>query len=70
MNIYRLSWRNLTSNPLNTFLSILLMSFGVGVISLILLINNQIEGQLQRNIRGVDMVVGAKGSPLQLIICI
>ena len=68
MNIYRLSWRNLTSNPLNTFLSILLMSFGVGVISLILLINNQIEGQLQRNIRGVDMVVGAKGSPLQLIL--
>jgi putative ABC transport system permease protein len=44
------------------------MTFGVGVISLLLLLNNQIEQQLQSNLRGIDMVVGAKGSPLQLIL--
>ena len=68
MNIRRLGWRNLKSNPLNTLLSLLLMTFGVGVISLLLLLNNQIEQQLQSNLRGIDMVVGAKGSPLQLIL--
>ena len=68
MNIKRLSWQNLISNPLNTTLSLLLMTFGVGIISLLLLLNNQIEQQLQSNLRGVDMVVGAKGSPLQLIL--
>ncbi len=68
MNIRRLGWRNLLSNPLNTVLSLLLMTFGVGVISLLLLLNNQIEQQLQSNLRGIDMVVGAKGSPLQLIL--
>ena len=68
MNISKLSWQNLISNPLNTLLSLLLMTFGVGIISLLFLLNNQIEQQLQANLRGVDMVVGSKGSPLQLIL--
>lgn len=68
MNINRLSWQNLISNPLNTTLSLLLMTFGVGIISLLFLLNNQIEQQLQTNLRSVDMVVGSKGSPLQLIL--
>ena len=68
MNISKLSWHNLISNPLNTVLSLLLMTFGVGIISLLFLLNNQIEQQLQANLRGVDMVVGSKGSPLQLIL--
>ena len=68
MNIRRLGWRNLLSNHLNTTLSLLLMTFGVGVISLLLLLNNQIEQQLKANLKGIDMVVGAKGSPLQLIL--
>jgi len=68
MNIVRLSWLNLVSNKLNSLLSILLMTFGVGIISLLLLINNEIDQQIQNNLRGIDMVVGAKGSPLQLIL--
>jgi len=68
MNTHKLGWRNLLSNPLNTALSLLLMTFGVGIISILLLLNNQVENQLQNNIRGIDMVVGAKGSPLQLIL--
>ena len=68
MNIYKLGWRNLLSSPLNTTLSVLLMTLGVGIISILLLLNNQIEGKLQNNLRGVDMVLGAKGSPLQVIL--
>ena len=68
MNIRRLAWRNIIYNPFTTILSILLMTFGVGVISLILLLNSQIDKQLQNNLRGIDMVIGAKGSPLQLIL--
>lgn len=68
MTIRKVAWKNLVSNPFNTILSLLLMTFGVGIISLILLLNNQIEQQFQNNIRGVDMVIGAKGSPLQLIL--
>ena len=68
MNITRLAWINLISNPFNTILSLLLMALGVGIISVLLLLNNQAEQQIQNNLRGIDMVVGAKGSPLQLIL--
>ncbi|MCI5054903.1 MAG: ABC transporter permease, partial [Flavobacteriales bacterium] len=44
------------------------MTFGIGIISLILLVNNEIEQRLQRDLSETDMVVGAKGSPLQLIL--
>jgi putative ABC transport system permease protein len=38
------------------------------MISLLLQVNRHIEEQMENNVRGVDMVVGAKGSPLQLIL--
>ena len=68
MNIRILAWKNITSNKLNTILSLLLMTLGVGIISLILLLNHQISQKLENDLRGIDMVVGAKGSPLQLIL--
>lgn len=68
MTIFKLSWRNLVGNPLNTILSLLLMSLGVGIISLLILLNNEMKQQVKNNLREIDMVVGAKGSPLQLIL--
>lgn len=56
------------SRPMNTTLSILLLSLGVGMISLLLQASQHIQNQMENNIRGIDMVVGAKGSPLQLIL--
>lgn len=44
------------------------MTLGIGIISLLLLLNRQLDTQFKRNIRGIDLVVGAKGSPLQLIL--
>lgn len=68
MNIVKLSWKNLMAKPLNTGLSTLLLMLGVAMISLLLLMSTQLEEQFRKNIRGIDMVVGAKGSPLQLIL--
>ncbi len=68
MNIFRLSIRNMTSRPLSTTLSLVLLTFGVGMIALLLQVNQHIQEQMENNVRGVDMVVGAKGSPLQLIL--
>lgn len=58
----------MTSRPLSTTLSLVLLTLGVGMITLLLQVNRHIEEQMQNNIRGIDMVVGAKGSPLQLIL--
>ena len=68
MNIFKLSWSNLKARPLSTFLSLLLFTMGVSIISLLLLLNTQMQEKLEKNISGIDMVVGAKGSPLQLIL--
>lgn len=68
MNIFKLSYRNMMSRPLSTTLSLVLLTLGVGLISLILQINRHIQQQMENNVRGIDMVVGAKGSPLQLIL--
>lgn len=68
MNILNLSWKNLTNKPLNMLLSLVLFGLGVGLISLLLVLNDQLEEKFQNNLAGVDLVIGAKGSPLQLIL--
>lgn len=54
---------------MNTVLNILLLAMGIGVITTLLLFNNQFEEKMSQNSRGIDLVVGAKGSPLQLVLC-
>ena len=68
MNLLKISTSNLKDKPLTSFLSILLMSLGIGIISLLFLAGKQIEEKFTRNVAGIDMVIGAKGSPLQLIL--
>jgi putative ABC transport system permease protein len=68
MNILRLSWKNLTNKPLNMMLSLILFGLGVGLISLLLVLNNQLQEKFEKNLAGIDLVIGAKGSPLQLIL--
>ena len=68
MNIFKLSLKNIFNRPLSSVLSIMLLSLGVGMISLLILINTVLKEQMDNNLKGIDMVVGAKGSPLQLIL--
>ncbi|MCE6988849.1 ABC transporter permease [Dyadobacter sp. CY323] len=68
MNLFKISIANILEKKLNSFLSAMLLTLGIGMISLLLLLNKQLDEQFRRNIRGIDMVVGAKGSPLQLIL--
>ncbi len=68
MNLFKLSWFNLKANALSTALNILLLSFGIGVIAVLLLTGYQLEKKLTSNAKNIDAVVGAKGSPLQLIL--
>ncbi len=69
MNIITLVWSYLKARPLNTVINILLLSLGIAVITILLLFNNQLEKKISDNAKGIDLVVGAKGSPLQLILC-
>lgn len=68
MNVFYISWKNLKKKKLSTFLSVLLIAFGVGLLSLLIQFNKQFNEQFEKNQAGIDLVVGAKGSPLQLIL--
>lgn len=63
-----LSLAYLRRRPLNTALNLLLLAIGVGTIALLLLFSDQLKQRLDRDAKGIDMVVGAKGSPMQLIL--
>lgn len=69
MNLFFLVWNYLKSKPLNTVLNIILLSLGIAVITVLLLFNKQLEEKISSNAKSIDLVVGAKGSPLQLILC-
>ena len=69
MNVLVLVWRYLKAKPLNTVLNIVLLALGIAVITVLLLFNKQLEEKISSNAKGIDLVVGAKGSPLQLILC-
>lgn len=60
--------RNLLYKPSATVLSILLLMFGTGIISLLLLLYTQIEKKFNNDLKDIDLVIGAKGSPLQLVL--
>lgn len=46
----------------------MLIAFGTGILTILLLASTQIEEKLNNNSKDIDLVVGAKGSPLQLIL--
>lgn len=69
MNLLSLVISYLKARPLNTLLNILLLSLGIAVITILLLFSNQLNEKITDNTKGIDLVVGAKGSPLQLILC-
>ena len=68
MNIFKLSLKNIFNKPLSSTISLVLLILGIGIISLLLQLNTLIKDQMDNNLKGIDMVVGAKGSPLQLIL--
>ncbi|WP_341225537.1 FtsX-like permease family protein [uncultured Arcticibacterium sp.] len=66
--LLKLVWNKIWHKRLSSFLCILLMGIGVAIISLVANLSKQLEGNFSKSISGIDMVVGAKGSPLQLIL--
>ena len=68
MNLASVSLAYLRARGLNTALNVLLLALGIATITLLLLTTSQLEERMQRDARGIDLVVGAKGSPMQIIL--
>src|SRR5205085_5775465 len=68
MTLLQLAWSYLRARPLGTLLNVLLLALGVGTIGFVLIVNGQVGDSLTRDAKGIDLVVGAKGSPIQLML--
>jgi putative ABC transport system permease protein len=69
MKTIALSWRYLWSRPMGAALNVLLLSLGLASITFLLLVSFQLDKAFDKDLAGIDVVVGAKGSPMQLILC-
>ena len=68
MNLAAISIAYLRARPLATALNLLLLALGIATITVLLLATAQLERRMSTDARGIDLVAGAKGSPMQLVL--
>src|SRR5271163_1102910 len=68
MNILKLTVANLKFRALASFFNVLILALGIATIVTLLHVSEQVGQRFQRDVSGIDLVVGAKGSPIQLIL--
>ena len=68
MNLATLALAFLRARLLASLMQVLLLAIGLAAIVFLLLAGAQVAERVSRDTRGIDLVVGAKGSPLQLVL--
>lgn len=68
MNIVSLSLSNLKFRLSSSLFNMLILALGIATIVTLLHVSEQIDQRFERDLQGIDLVVGAKGSPIQLIL--
>ncbi len=64
----RFAFALLARRPGATLLNALLLALGLGAAGFVWLAKSQMDDAFSRDLQGIDAVVGAKGSPMQLIL--
>ena len=68
MNTASLALAAVRTRPLHSVLSVTAAAAGIALLCAIFLLSQAIDEGLSRNARGIDIVAGAKGSPIQLVL--
>lgn len=67
MSLLQIAWRNMTQRGLSSALTLISLALGIALTVIVLAVYGIIEDAFRRNSAvGYNLVVGAKGSPLQL----
>lgn len=68
MKTVGLAWHLLWTRRTLTALHVLMLALGWAAVATVLLLGEQVERRMQQDLARVDLVVGAKGSPLQIVL--
>ncbi len=68
MNLFSIAWKSIRQRWLASSLTGLSIALGVALMVAVLVINGVVTQMFNQNATGFDMIVGAKGSPMQLVL--
>lgn len=68
MSLWKVAWRSIQQRALASALTAFSVGLGVALVVAVLVIHNVIDRSFRRGAQGYDLVVGAKGSPLLLVL--
>ncbi|WP_405566997.1 ABC transporter permease [Polaribacter sp. Asnod6-C07] len=68
MNIFSITLKNIKAKPLYSVLSVITLSLSITLLLGIKQIALSFKNQIENNLDNIDLVIGAKGSPLQLVL--
>ena len=68
MSLWKIAWRSIRQRALASALTALSMGLGVALVVAVLVVHAVVDRSFHRGGEGYDLIVGAKGSPLQLVL--
>lgn len=68
MSLWKIAWRSIQQRALASALTGLSMALGVALVAAVLVIHGVVDRSFRRGAQGYDLIVGPKGSPLQLVL--
>jgi putative ABC transport system permease protein len=68
MTLWKISIQNIKTKPLYTLLSVFILGLSIALLLGIQQLKSSFKYQMENNLGDIDLVVGAKGSPLQLVL--
>jgi len=68
MNLFTIAWKSIRQRALPSALTTLSVALGVALMVMVLVINGTVTRMFSQSATGYHLVVGAKGSPLQLVL--
>jgi len=68
MSLWNIAWQNIRERALSSTLTALTISLGVALVVVVLVIHSTIDRAFRRGAQGYDLIVGAKGGQLPLVL--
>jgi putative ABC transport system permease protein len=68
MSLWKIAWRSMQQRALASCLTSVSMALGVGLVVVVLVIHSVVDRFFRHSSQGYDMIVGAKGGRLQLVL--
>jgi putative ABC transport system permease protein len=68
MSLFKIAWRSIQQRSLSSSLTALSMALGVSLVIAVLVIHSVVSRSFQQGAEGYELIVGAKGGKLQLVL--